>query len=145
MRISDWSSDVCSSDLEIAAASASWSDDAAATLFAAGIAARFAAPGLSALWALTRFDLYAPGLEQAGLGPDRVFYAQGANDRELLAICEDALRDGALACVVAEVKAAAQTAPRRLQPAPSEGKPPMPPHRRPPPHGQCPPNPISLA
>src|SRR3546814_1975484 len=86
MRISDWSSDVCSSDLEIAAASASWSDDAAATLFAAGIAARFAAPGLSALWALTRFDLYAPGLEQAGLGPDRVFYAQGANDRELLAM-----------------------------------------------------------
>src|SRR3546814_2017736 len=75
---------------EIAAASASWSDDAAATLFAAGIAARFAAPGLSALWALTRFDLYAPGLEQVGLGPDRVFYAQGANDRELLAMCEDA-------------------------------------------------------
>src|SRR3546814_18523656 len=103
MRISDWSSDVCSSDLEIAAASASWSDDAAATLFAAGIAARFAAPGLSALWALTRFDLYAPGLEQAGLGPDRGFYAQGANDRELLAMCEDALRDGALACVVAAV------------------------------------------
>src|SRR3546814_8763889 len=85
MRISDWSSDVCSSDLgpvlpfgvgpidhllaaggldgaglhEVAAASASWSDDAATTLFAAGIAARFAAaPGVSALWALTRFDLY---------------------------------------------------------------------------------------
>lgn len=34
---------------EVAPASASWSDDAAATLFAAGIAARFAAPGLSAL------------------------------------------------------------------------------------------------
>ena len=62
---------------EVAGASASWSDDAAATLFAAGIAARFAAaPGVSALWALTRFDLYAPGLEQAGLGPDRVLYAQ---------------------------------------------------------------------
>src|SRR3546814_15213201 len=62
---------------EIAAASASWSDDAAATLFAAGIAARFAAPGLSALWALPRIDLYAPGPEQAGLGPGRVFYAPG--------------------------------------------------------------------
>src|SRR3546814_3961446 len=38
---------------EVAAASASWSDDAATTLFAAGIAARFAAaPGVSALWAL---------------------------------------------------------------------------------------------
>src|SRR3546814_11494531 len=39
---------------EVAAASASWSDDAAATLFAAGIAARFAAPGLSALWEIGR-------------------------------------------------------------------------------------------
>lgn len=77
---------------EIAAATASWSDDAAATLFAAGIAARFAAaPGVSALWALTRFDLYAPGLEQAGLGPERVLYAQGRSDKELLAMCEDAL------------------------------------------------------
>src|SRR3546814_14600015 len=85
MRISDWSSDVCSSDL------------------------------LSALWALTRFDLYAPGLEKAGLGPDRVFYAQGANDRELLAMCEDALPDGALACVVAAVKAADQDATPPLQ------------------------------
>src|SRR3546814_3459949 len=101
---------------EVAAASASWSDDAATTLFAAGIAARFAAaPGVSALWALTRFDLYAPGLEQAGLGPQRVLYAQGKNDRELLALCEDALRDGSLACVVATVKAADHTATRRLE------------------------------
>src|SRR5690606_25909591 len=107
---------------EIAAATASWGDDAAATLFAAGIAARFAAaPGLSVLWALTRFDLYAPGLEQAGLGPERILYAEGRDDRELLAICEDALRGGALACVVAEVKAADQTATRRLQLAAAEG------------------------
>ncbi len=107
---------------EFAGASASWSDDAAATLFTAGIAARFAAaPGVAALWALTRFDLYAPGLEQAGLGPDRILYAQGRTDKELLAMCEDALRDGSLACVVAEVKAADQTATRRLQLAASEG------------------------
>jgi protein ImuA len=130
---------------EVAAASASWSDDAAATLFAAGIAARFAAPGLSALWALTRFDLYAPGLEQAGLGPDRVLYAQGSNDRELLAMCEDALRDGALACVVAEVKAADQTATRRLQLAASEGKTPMLLYRRYRRYGQCPLTDLSLA
>ena len=130
---------------EVAAASASWSDDAAATLFAAGIAARFAAPGLSALWALTRFDLYAPGLEQAGLGPDRILYAQGSNDRELLAMCEDALRDGALACVVAEVKAADQTATRRLQLAASEGKTPMLLYRRYRRYGQCPLTDLSLA
>ncbi|WP_200934964.1 MULTISPECIES: ImuA family protein [unclassified Sphingopyxis] len=130
---------------EVAAASASWSDDAAATLFAAGIAARFAAPGLSALWALTRFDLYAPGLEQAGLGPERVLYAQGKTDRELLALCEDALRDGSLACVVAEVKAADQTATRRLQLAASEGGTPMLLYRRYRRYGQCPLTDLSLA
>lgn len=124
---------------EVAGASASWSDDAAATLFAAGIAARFAAaPGVSALWALTRFDLYAPGLEQAGLGPERVLYAQGRNDKELLALCEDALRDGSLACVVAEVKAADQIATRRLQLAASEGKTPMLLYRRYRRYGECP-------
>ena len=131
---------------EVAAASASWSDDAAATLFAAGIAARFAAePGLHSLWALTRFDLYAPGLEQAGLGPERVLFAQGKDDRELLAMCEDALRDGALACVVAEVKAADQTATRRLQLAATEGKTPMLLYRRYRRSGQCPLTDLSLA
>lgn len=124
---------------EIAGASASWADDAAATLFAAGIAARFAAaPGVSILWALTRFDLYAPGLEQAGLAPGRILYAQGKDDRELLALCEDALRDGALACVVAEVKAADQTATRRLQLAATEGATPMLLYRRTRRYGQCP-------
>lgn len=124
---------------EVAAASASWSDDAAATLFAAGIAARFAAgPGLHMLWALTRFDLYAPGLEQAGLGPERILYAQGKSDRDLLAMCEDALRDGAFACVVAEVKAADQTATRRLQLAAAEGATPMLLYRRYRRYGQCP-------
>jgi protein ImuA len=131
---------------EVAAASASWSDDAAATLFVAGIAARFAAaPGLSALWALTRFDLYAPGLEQAGLGPERILYAQGRNDKELLAMCEDALRDGALGCVIAEVKAADQTATRRLQLAASEGNTPMLLYRRYRRYGQCPLADLSLA
>src|SRR3546814_19240264 len=123
---------------EIAAASASWSDDAAATLFAAGIAARFAAPGLSALWALTRFDLYAPGLEQVVLGPDRVFYAQGANDRALLAMCADALRDRDPAWFFAHVKAASQTATRRLQRTTSASTTPMLAHIRAPRYRQCP-------
>jgi protein ImuA len=111
---------------EIAAASAGLADDAAATLFAAGIAARFASgPGFTVLWALTRFDLYAPGLEQIGLGPDRILYAQGRKDSEVLALAEDGLRDGSLACVIAEVKAADQTATRRLQLAASDGRTPM--------------------
>ena len=93
---------------EVAAASATLSDDAA-TLFAAGIAARFAAESQQTVfWALTRFDLYAPGLEQVGLGPDMVFYAQGKKDSVVLAMAEDALRDGSLACVIAEVRHADQ-------------------------------------
>jgi len=120
---------------EIVAATAELGDDAAATLFAAGIAARFASErGATVLWALTRFDLYAPGLEQVGLGPDRILYAQGRKDAEVLALAEDGLRDGSLACVVAEVKAADQTATRRLQLAASDGRTPMLLYRR---HRAC--------
>ncbi|WBX84445.1 ImuA family protein [Sphingosinicella microcystinivorans] len=120
---------------EIAAATAALSDDAAATLFAAGIAARFAEkPGFTVLWALTRFDLYAPGLEQVGLGPAKLLYAHGRNDADVLAMAEDALREGTLACVVAEVKTADQTATRRLQLAASDGRTPMLLYRR---HRAC--------
>ena len=111
---------------EVAGATAALSDDAAATLFVAGIAARFTVgPGVSMLWALTRFDLYAPGLEQVGLGPDKVLYALGGRDSEVLAIAEDALRDGSVACVVAEVKSADRTSTRRLQLAAADGGTPM--------------------
>jgi protein ImuA len=124
---------------EIAAASESLSDDAAATLFAAGIAARFVATrDITILWAVTRFDLYAPGLEQVGLAPDRIDYAQGRTDAEVLAVAEDGLRGGALACVIAEVKAADQTATRRLQLAASDGQTPILLYRRHRVRGRCP-------
>lgn len=111
---------------EIAAGSSSLNDDAAATLFLAGLAARFAAKaGETVCWAMTAFDLYAPGLEQVGLGPTKLLYAQGRKDVDVLAIAEDALRDGSLACVIAEVKSADMTATRRLQLAASDGQTPM--------------------
>ena len=111
---------------EVAAASAILNDDAAATLFIAGIAARFASKqDFTTFWAVTKFDLYAPGLEQVGLGPDKVLYAQGTSDSTVLAMTEDALRDGSLACVIAEVKSADQTATRRLQLAAADGKTPI--------------------
>jgi protein ImuA len=124
---------------EIAAVSATLGDDAAATLFVAGIAARIAALGeTTVLWALTRFDLYAPGLEQVGLAPDRIVYAQGSKDAEVLAMAEDGLRDGSLACVIAEVKSADRTATRRLQLAASDGRTPMLLYRRHRSKGSCP-------
>ncbi|MBB5986586.1 ImuA family protein [Sphingobium lignivorans] len=107
---------------EMAPRSAELTDDAATSLFIAGIAARFAAkPGANVLWALSTFDLYAPALEHVGLGPDKLLYAQGRRDSEVLALAEDGLRDGSLACVVAEVKVADQVATRRLQLAASDG------------------------
>src|SRR5204863_9861158 len=64
--------------------------DALPILFAAGIAARFASrPGFTVIWALSKFDLYAPGIEQVGLGPDRILYAQGRKDADVLARSEE--------------------------------------------------------
>ena len=101
---------------EVTGASSTLADDAAATLFIAGVAARFAVAANSpVLWATTRFDLYAPGLEQAGLAPAHVIFAEPRDDAELLAVVEDAVRDGSPAAVVGEVRRASMTATRRLQ------------------------------
>lgn len=108
---------------EVAPATPSLSDDAAATLFVAGIAARFAAAAdARVLWVVGRFDLYAPGLEQAGLPPGRVIFAEGREDRDVLALVEDALRHGGPAAVVGEVRRADMTATRRLQLAADAGR-----------------------
>lgn len=101
---------------ELSSATPTLTDDAAATLFAVGIAARAAAQsGRRVLWALTRFDLYAPGLEQAGLSPATLFFAEVREDKDILAVMEDGLRHGGLAAVVGEVKRADMVATRRLQ------------------------------
>ncbi|WP_176498458.1 ImuA family protein [Sphingomonas sp. HMP6] len=104
---------------EIAAASPSPSDDAAATLFMAGIAARAWGP---VLWVVRRRDLFAPGLYQAGLAPERLIYAEAADDAELLALMEEGLRHRGLGAVVGEVKRAAMPNTRRLQLAAEGGK-----------------------
>jgi protein ImuA len=131
---------------EMTAASASLNDDAAATLFLAGIAARLTQrPGATVFWAVTAFDLYAPGLEQVGLGPEKLFYAQGSKDAQVLAMAEDALRSGSLACVIAEVKTADMTATRRLQLAASDGRIPILLYRRHRSKDRCPLSQISAA
>lgn len=106
---------------EVAAATPTLADDAAATLFVAGIAAR-CAPDQPVLWALTRFDLYSPGLEQAGLGPERLVFAEVPDDQTALAVMEDALHHGALAAVVGEVRRLDMVAARRLQLAAAESE-----------------------
>lgn len=97
---------------EVAAARSGWGDDAAASLFLAGIAARTSGP---VLWVVRRRDLFAPGLYQAGLTPNRVIHAEARDDAELLAMMEDALRHRGLGAVVGEAKRVSMTATRRLQ------------------------------
>lgn len=123
---------------EVAPSAPQLVDDAAATLFVAGLAARFVHAGGNAIWALTRFDLYAPGIEQVGLGPDRVFFVEAREDAQVLAAMEDALRDGSVAAVVGEVKRADMTATRRLQLAAAESCTPALLLRRWPRAGRCP-------
>ena len=108
---------------EAAAAAPAPGDDAAATLFLAAAAARFAiARGEGqVLWALTRRDLFAPGLAQAGLTPDRLLYAECRNDAEVLAVMEEGVRHGGLAGGDRRGRAApTMAATRRLQLAAEE-------------------------
>lgn len=86
-------------------------DGAAASCFAAGIAGRLAG---QVLWCVTQADLFAPGLEQAGLPPDRVIYVEAGDERSVLAAMEEGLRHGGLAAVVADLSRLPMTASRRL-------------------------------
>lgn len=96
---------------EVAGNGAGADDGAAAACFAAGIAARL--PG-QVLWCVTRADLFAPGLAQAGLTPDRVIHVEAGDETSVLACMEEGLRHGGLAAVVAEIGRLSMTASRRL-------------------------------
>ena len=97
---------------EIAGAGFGAVDGAAAALFAGGIAARTKG---KVLWCITRPDLFAPALAQAGLPPDRVIYVEAGDDKAILACMEEGLRHGGLGAVVGEVARLSMTASRRLQ------------------------------
>jgi protein ImuA len=86
-------------------------DGAAAALFSAGIAARTRG---KVLWCITRQDLFAPALAQAGLSPGRVIYVEAGDEKSVLACFEEGLRHGGLGAVVAEVARLSMTASRRL-------------------------------
>lgn len=87
-------------------------DGAAAALFAAGVAARSKG---KVLWCLTRPDLFAPALSQAGLHPDRVIFCEAGKEEDVLASMEEGLSFGGLAAVVGELVRLPMTASRRLQ------------------------------
>ena len=97
---------------EASGAAPTLTDEACATVFLAGIAARLAGP---VLWCRRAADLFAPGLAQAGLHPDRVLHAELGSDADVLAAMEEGLRVPGLAAVVGEVRRLGLAASRRLQ------------------------------
>ena len=97
---------------EVAGGGNGATDGAATALFAAGIAARTRG---KVLWCITRPDLFAPALAQAGLVPDRVIYVEAGDETSVLICFEEGLRHGGLGAVVAEVARLSMTASRRLQ------------------------------
>lgn len=103
---------------EVAGGGADVVHGTAAALFAAGVLAR---TGGLVLWCLTRPDLFAPALQQAGLDPDRVIYVEAGDDAGVLACAEEGLRHGGMGGVVAEVSKLGMTASRRLQLAAEAG------------------------
>jgi protein ImuA len=102
---------------EAAPATPALGDEAAATLFIAAAAARLARMTMegTVLWALSGRDLFAPGLAQVGLTPERIIYAECRRDQEVLAVMEEGLRHGGLAAMVGEIGRLPLAAGRRLQ------------------------------
>src|ERR1700675_386313 len=97
---------------EVAGGSHGAINGASAALFTAGVAARTRG---KVLWCITRPDLFAPALAQAGLIPDRVIYVEAGDEKSVLICFEEGLRHGGLGAVVAEVARLSMTACRRLQ------------------------------
>jgi protein ImuA len=89
-------------------------NDGAATGFAASILGRLATDG-PVLWIARRPDLSAAGLAALGLDPARLLIVHAARRNDALWAFEEALRNPALAAVVAEIDAVDLTQSRRLQ------------------------------
>lgn len=91
-------------------------DDAAAaavsSTFAAGIAARTTG---QIIWCLSKADVFAPALQQAGLDLNRVIFVESKTNEEVLDCCEEALRYRGLGAVIAEVGRFSMIASRQLQ------------------------------
>lgn len=100
---------------EIAGGGSGAVDGAAAALFVAGVAAR---SGGQVLWCMTRPDLFAPALAQAGLAPSRVIYVECGDEKSLLACFEEGLQHSGLGAVVGET-----ALPSTPLPVPGVGRP----------------------
>lgn len=96
--------------------------DGAAMGFAARLMANFQSrvPGRTVLWASCRTDLFAPGLQAAGVDPARLLVARSQSSYETLYICEEGLKTKALSSIFSEIGEVDFTLSRRLQLAAAE-------------------------
>lgn len=94
----------------------------AATGFCAALLRRLAAEAAGpVLWCTARDDLYAPGLAEFGLDPDRLIVVRARRRQDRLWAMEEGLGCPALAAVVGEVAAPGPIESRRLQLAAERG------------------------
>lgn len=87
-------------------------DGAASAAFAAGIAAR---TGGKVLWCYNQADLFEPALARFGLNEDQVIFFKAANETDILAGFEEALRHGGPTAVVGELAGLSLVNSQRLQ------------------------------
>jgi protein ImuA len=93
----------------------------AALGFCAALLARLSGPGGTVLWcrrarnAAGGGELYAPGLANFGLAPERLILVRARNDDDLLWAMQEGLRCGRLAAVVGEPRKLGFSNARRLQ------------------------------
>ncbi|WP_313664350.1 ImuA family protein [Shinella sp.] len=97
---------------EFAGGGAGTVDGAAAALMVAGIAARTKG---KILWCMSRPDLFAPAVSQAGLHPDRIIWVEADREEDVLASFEEGLSFGGFGAVVGEIVRLPMMISRRLQ------------------------------
>jgi protein ImuA len=88
---------------------------AATSGFMAGLLAPLMGDKGVAIWVSAARRLFPPALQGFGISPDRFIFLDLKKERDVLWAMEEALKCGALAAVVGEVREISFTASRRLQ------------------------------
>lgn len=94
---------------------ASMEQGAATSGFMAGLLAPLMGDKGVAIWVSAARRLFPPALQGFGISPDRFIFLDLKKERDVLWAMEEALKCGALAAVVGEVREISFTASRRLQ------------------------------
>jgi len=95
--------------------SATTEDATAAGGFMAGLLSSLMGNSGAALWISSSRTLFPPALKSFGIQPDRFIFVDLQKEKDVIWAMDEALKCGALAAVVGEMKEISFTASRRLQ------------------------------